>query len=302
LQVPLEVTSVLREKGDTLTDKLNQYTESRADEWAAEHRRYLDATFQQGGDAKLQTFRHSLAAAYLGVPPRDSSVYDKRMLFLGRDHLLHVLTPLAQRAMIRLSDPDNEGLESVSFVTKEVFSDATGRYTGDVKGRVLEKYIIDMVSGTKLWTVGARCRRRKKLDMKVVISKKILFAGMGAPTQALDWEKSMLFEPHNSNYPAVDLLVWDATKKTLYAIQVTIQELRVHMKDTLEERKDKDDGARPSKWEELSSKWEAVLPHGSTVKLIWLANNDLVGDYDDEWIVHIQNLHSEFPLLACFKH
>lgn len=317
MQVPLEVTNVLEAKKDSLTEKLQKYLETRAREWAGEHQRYLSSIDPQAvGGPRLQTFRESLAAAYLGVKPRNSAVYDKRMMFLGCDQLFHILTPLAQRVMIDVSNPTSPAvdLEAVAFVTTQVFSDKTGRYTGDVKGRVLEQYIIDTVGRSKQWIATAtkeqarKSRQPLKLDMRVEInSEAVFFTGSGVPPQhqSLDWARSMLFDPKLPNYPAVDLLIWAAHTKTLYAIQVTIQPLGAHMKNTLQAR-EAEGAKRSSKWDELRGEWAQVLPDGSTIELVWLADNDRCNEEykQQQWIVLTQNpqLHQHFPLLSELQH
>jgi hypothetical protein len=114
----------------------------------------------------------------------------------------------------------------------------------------------------------------------------------GAPANA-DWSKSTLFVPRAPNFWAVDLLVWDALAKILYAIQVTIrEELGRHMKDTLEDK----EGA-PSTWDIVRGKWSDVLPKHSRIQLVWLSDNNK-GAYKDEYVVLTESLHNDFPLLA----
>jgi hypothetical protein len=321
LQVPLEVTKVLTAQGDSLDMKLRNYMGTRAREWSDEHRRYL-----RGIDAaspELKVFHRALSAARYGVKAIDSTCYDKRLMFLGADDLFHILTPLARRVIYSMAEEDQR-VQVDLFVAEQILSDETGRYTADVKGRVLERYVIDTVARNHLWKATAtkkqqRSRSLIKLDMKVELKyEKIDFNGNGVPSQRLDWEESLLFDPEQTNYPAVDLFVWDAIKKVLYAIQVTIQSpLGAHMKDTLDQREAKEEEGkgkngtkggekceRLSKWKEIRDKWDEILPKGSKIELVWLADNDKCCEDRklNEWIVLIDTLHNEFPLVSKLKH
>jgi hypothetical protein len=300
--------------------KLRKYMGTRAREWSDEHRRYLRGIDAAGPELKV--FHRALSAARYGVKANDSTCYDKRLMFLGADDLFHILTPLARRVIYSMAEEDQCVLVDL-FVAEQILSDETGRYTADVKGRVLERYVIDTVARNQLWKATAtktqqRTRNLIKLNMEVELKyEKIDFNGNGVPSQRLDWEKSLLFNPEQTNYPAVDLFVWDAIKKVLYAIQVTIQSLSAHMKDTLDEREAKEEEGkgkngtkggekckRLSKWKEIRDKWDEILPKGSKIELVWLADNDKCDDNrkSNEWIVLINTLHNEFPLVSKLQH
>lgn len=307
MQVPLEVRHVLQaQAGGTLKQKLESYKASRETEWRAQHRRYLDSlAVTSVGDNKLNAFHHVLACAKYGVPPKDDSVYDKRMMFLGSDHLFHVLSPLAKLVMMSIVDVA-KFREVDDVVVKEVLS--SDKYTNDVKGRLAEQYIIDTVARKELWDGTAKRKKNIgkalfKLVMHVEItSDRVEFLTMGVPAwlKTLDWSKSMLFDPDASNYPAVDLLVWDAVKKILYAIQVTIKKVGEHMKDTLVPKPGE---GKTSKWEAMQEKWQNVLPKDGQIELVWLSDNvDCSEDYKkSQWVMTFADAKAEFPLLASLK-
>jgi hypothetical protein len=318
------VTKVLTEKGVSLNEKLCKYMVTRAREWSVEHRRYLSGIDPQSvGGPVLKKFHRALSAARYGVKATDSTCYDMRLMFFGADGLFYILTPLARRVIYTMAEED-QCVQADLFVAEQILSDNTRYYTADVKGRVLERYVIDTVARNQLWKATATKERRNRnlleLNMEVELKcEKIDFNGNGVPSQhrSLDWGNSLLFDPKQTNYPAVDLFVWDAVKKVLYAIQVTIQILSVHMKDTLDEREAKEEEGkgkygtkggekceRLSKWKEIRDKWDEILPSGSKIELVWLADNNKCNGNrkSNEWIVLINTLHNEFPLVSKLQH
>ena len=138
--------------------------------------------------------------------------------------------------------------------------------------------------------------------METQLSDVCYFAGMGVPSHASGFDplKSTLFVPQNSNYPAVDLLVWDAAWKHLYAIQVTITE---KLKDHMVECKwlaDKVDDSGTVVGPSLASAWKTYT--GATeVELVWVSDNDNTGDHFQEWIVLLPGLVELFPIIDNFK-
>jgi hypothetical protein len=251
---------------------------------------------------QLRRFRKALARAIKDIP-QEEDCYDKKLLFPGPNNIrLHILTPLAKEVMQNIAG--QQGLDNEDFVTEEILSDDTRRYTNDTKGRILEQYIIDVVDRQKRWiAVGLQNNNKKSpLQMHVTVNLTMTFPTVnGAPANA-DWSKSTLFVPRAPNYWAVDLLVWDAGAKILYAIQVTIREqLGGHMGDTLVEKNmtiAKKNGGKDvvvtSTWAIVRDNWATVLPEASKIQLVWLSDNKKATDnYKDEYVVLTESLHND---------
>jgi hypothetical protein len=210
-----------------------------------------------------------------------------------RDQYVHALTPLALNVMRELSTNDNKQAMDTAF--ELVLKGAT--FTNDVKGRVLEQYVVACLERGKLWSgsavsSGPKGGHRKPLKMLVHIDYVVNFAGQGTPSDRVDLNQSIMFVPLNSNYPAVDLLIWDAKNTKLFAVQVTIREkVSDHMTETLA-----DDG----KWTSLKQQWLEFCG-ADEIELIWLADNDARGKYNEELVMQLNGMTQAFPLFAKFK-
>lgn len=245
-------------------------------------------------------FSHAVVSADLGVPVEDDSVFDKKLMFLTKDGVFHFLTPLAKQVVLKVFRSSQKEIYYPKFdlVAQQVLSDL--KYTNDTKGRVLESYVISMLNRHKSWVVTASKKAPApadpplELEMKINFTKTHLVTGKGAPQDVSEtnWNQSILFEPAESNYPAVDLLIWDSTSKILYAIQVTITDIGKHMGDNFEEN-----------WTALEEKWKEILPEGGKIELVWLSDNDKCSAVRKKkyWIVLTSTLYPDFPLLKCLK-
>jgi hypothetical protein len=93
---------------------------------------------------------------------------------------------------------------------------------------------------------GPRGGKKPPLKTRVKFSQALHFAGNKTPMPSdVNLELSTMFAPLNSNYPAVDLLIWDANEKHLFAIQVTIREkVSDHMKEIAGAERDLEDVLR----------------------------------------------------------
>jgi hypothetical protein len=281
-QVPLEVTQLLRKDGDSLKDKLVDYKQSRSEQFRRRHRQFLDDSDpSQSQGPKIQSFRHALACTVLSLQLVDGTCLDRQLMFMHGQHV-HALTPLALKVMRDLSPDDNKQAMDTAF--ELVLKDAT--FTNDVKGRVLEQYVVTCLERGKLWSgsavsSGPQGGKRKPLKMNVGIEKVVHFVGSHTPVSGVDLDQSIMFVPLNSNYPAVDLLVWDANNKTLFAIQVTIREkVSDHMKETL---------AVDGKWTSLKQQWLQFCG-AAQIELIWLSDNDARGDFKEAWLMQLEDV------------
>jgi hypothetical protein len=288
---------VLQEKGTGLKEKLRSYKDARKTTWQTEHRRYLHSIDPGGINGPgLQAFHSALASATLALPATDVSVYDKRMMYVDGDGMFQFLSPLAKLVMIDLANKEYDAVQDM--VVKEILSNT--KYSNDTKGRVAETYIISTASRNKSWRCAAKMakgRNGQQLEISIDFIS-ISFPTMGVPEspQHLNWTKnSMLLDPIVPNYPAVDLLLWDAATKTLYAIQITIKKVGDHMTDTLK--------GVESKWEALRNLWKQLLPAEATIKLVWLADND---DCDKDfkstqWVMLFKDAFGHCELLRYLK-
>ena len=291
--MPLEITELLRKSGGSLKEKIALYLTARSAEFQRRHRQFLDDTDpSQAGGSKIQSFRRALACTSLSLSLDDITCLDRQLMFM-RGKYVFTLTPLALKVMRDLSPDGNK--QAMDVAIAQVLSDDS--FTNDVKGRVLEKYVIESLERIKLWkgsasSVGPKGGKRSPLAMHVDISRVLHFAGMKTPTaDDINFEQSVMFVPLNSNYPAVDLLIWDAKQKTLFAIQLTIREkVSDHMKETL-------DG---DTWTSLQNDWKSLCG-ADKVELIWVSDNDARGEFMGEWVMLLKDMVNAFTLLAKFK-
>jgi hypothetical protein len=259
--VPLEITELLRAHGDTLKAKLRQYKEQRSELFQHRHRQFLDDSAKVSDD-NVKAFRRALACTVLSLQLNDVTCLDRQLMFMHGQHV-HALTPLALKVMRDLSPDDNQQAMDAAF--ELVLKDAT--FTNDVKGRVVEQYVVTCLERSKQWngsavSTGPNGGKRKPLRMNIDIVEVVHFAGNSTPFDDVDLDQSIMFVPLNSNYPAVDLLMWDANNKTLFAIQVTIREkVSDHMKDALQ----------GDKWTTLKNRWRKYCSSADKVELIWLS-------------------------------
>jgi hypothetical protein len=288
--VPLEITELLRKDGATLKEKLGEYEKRRGEEFQRRHDLFLRDSSKAGARV-MQSFQHALACTTLSLPLDDVTCLDRQLMFM-RDKYVFALTPLALKEMRKLSPDGNKLAMDVAF--DQVFSDNS--FTNDTKGRVLEKYLIDCLGRNKLWRISAKSLgpkggKRNPLKMQVAFSQVLHFAGNETPVLSDDvnLKESAMFVPFNSNYPAVDLLIWDAKQMHLFAIQVTVREM---VSDHMKENADK--------WPPLAEKWKKFCG-AKMVDLIWVSDNDERGEYKTEWVVLLSDIMEQFPLLTKFK-
>jgi len=100
--------------------------------------------------------------------------------------------------------------------------------TGDVKGRMAEAYIISCLeAATHTFTlhaqlVGANRTLGPTLPIfRAAAAKVHPFDSVGVPAQA-PWQSHLLLVPTSSSYPGVDLFLWDADRRALAALQITV--------------------------------------------------------------------------------
>jgi len=114
---------------------------------------------------------------------------------------------------------------------KDVLASLTA--TADTKGRVLELYVTGCMASLQTFQLQARpvLRSGHLGTLTIVFNARALriqyFPSQSVPS-GLPWTTSMLLVPLNSNYPGVDLLLWDAQDRLLLAIQITVRRIRDH--------------------------------------------------------------------------
>jgi len=105
-------------------------------------------------------------------------------------------------------------------------------FTNDVKGRVLEYYILNQIEEQKEFALkyrkilknGTLSNQLSSIsDIKDI--KTIHFspkATRSARISTSDWKENILFVPDISNYDDVDALLWCEDKNTFFPIQITV--------------------------------------------------------------------------------
>jgi hypothetical protein len=142
----------------------------------------------------------------------------------------------------------------------------------DVKGRVLEQYIVSnlaspgntlLIKGQRILGSGApsdkiistliETSRRLQIVRWYGNSVPLLLSNLSANSPTLFW-------PHSPNYPGVDALIWMPDNKTLLLVQITLSSVQEHASNLWVEQ------------QELEAKWRAILGGGTETKAkgLWI--------------------------------
>ena len=115
----------------------------------------------------------------------------------------------------------------LNSTVKDILGNPTA--TSDSKGRAIESYVICCMEEKSTFTLQAQlciAAGKKVGKAAVVFDAKALsrhdFGSQGVPG-GIPWRENLLLVPLNSNYPGVDVLLWDVQTRTLVGVQFAVR-------------------------------------------------------------------------------
>lgn len=224
--VPYELDLLWKQPDKTLVGKTMMYRRERARDMMESHGKFFDKL----SDEKKFNLKECISRMALGLSPPKGLIGMDRQLFdimldIDNIYIITALNPIARDALIAYHG--KVLVNSLGLVADIVFN---GDYTNDVKGRIVEKYIITMLelsqrfsftsyktTSTGLSTVNPV---RKMFEIKDIIH----FSGNKLPPKHLFNQRVItLFIPKSSNYPGLDYFIWNPRDLVLMAFQVTVK-------------------------------------------------------------------------------
>lgn len=137
--VPLELCCLVNQPADSIKKKVESYLENRAEDLAYDHEKFCKTLSDDG----LKNLKECISRMTLGLaPPQTKTGMDRQIFDIILDNnghkIITALTPLARIVMV--SHHGDKLLTPLSMVAEIILSSSD--YTNDVKGRVLEKYLL----------------------------------------------------------------------------------------------------------------------------------------------------------------
>jgi hypothetical protein len=229
--IPLELDFFNRINETVLSDKLHAYKSARLEQLILSHRKFCNSLTQHD----VQNLKDCIGRLALRLSPPDHlCAMDRQLLVIDEDQRapgkrLVALFPLARSAVLSYhSDIIQESLKNVA----EIVFEAQSNYPNDVKGRVVENYIIASLEEKRHYNfVG---QKPTDFQFQGKIEEIVYFDGDSLPIKStISNYLCSLIIPTSSRYPGMDFFIWNpaAEKKMLLAVQVTAQKsLKDHMK------------------------------------------------------------------------
>jgi hypothetical protein len=265
--VPLELDIYTSIKVDSFSEQLKKYKSTRLEALAVSHKKFCSSltTEQEIMNLKVCIGRMAL---YLS-PPEIQISMDRQLLVIEENKVtkkerIVALFPLARSAIMSFHSSIIQ--DSLKMVAEVVFEDRI-RYPNDVKGRVVERYIITSLEQKKRFNFQSRKFGTKtSVSFHGVIEDVIYFDGNLLPIRRTIQESlCSLIVPTSSEYPGIDFFIWnpEGLKNVLLAVQVTIKKsLRAHMR----------------KCKFKCADWCQFLGiRHTSVRTLWMAPNECIG-------------------------
>ena len=243
--IPLELDVCNGIKADSFRMKLKEYKSNRLESLILSHRKFCQSLTSHNDQRNLKECIGRMALCL--SPPNHLVGMDQHLLFVEGNQVhekrIVALFPLARTAV---TSHNSEIIQdSLKLVAEIVFKDQRD-YPNDVKGRVVERYIITSLeqnrhfnficrkAAARLGGVGASFRGE--------IHNVIYFDGILLPIRSTIPNSSCsLIVPTSTEYPGIDFFIWDPTvpQQVLLAVQVTAQKsLKEHMQNCKFKRKE----------------------------------------------------------------
>ena len=311
--VPVELSCLLGQPCIDFKEKIRLYRENRVDELASGHAKFCDKL----SDEKKKNLKDCISRMALGMSPPEIDTGMDRQLFDIIPHedgqkIITALNPVARRAMLA---HHGEGLlTSLSLVAEIVLSAPGSDYSNDVKGRIVEKYIITTMEINKLFSFesmkllenGGLSEKSNRYftscgefyyfahRISYKITDIVHFSGMSTPPSDFNKDHGTLFIPSRANYPGFDLFYWDADQKRILGFQVTLM-----LPFTKHTKLDKDSV------KENCARWNKYCGSTSEMSVYWVIPEKCVGNpkfVEDTYVVLLECLHDSFPALRNLNH
>ena len=289
--VPLELDAFHRTYGENLEMKLANFVAERIRYIAEIHTKFTDNLTRLSGVRMLNLMECVVRLSLEIEPPCQHVGMDKQLMCIMQDKIC-ALNPLCHEVLldchaVHVQDPLN-------LVTSSVLSDE-GRYTNDMKGRVLEQYLIHMTRLNMAYYFLADSSTGKdsrKTTFAGEISKVVRFKGMSLPAaSSFSRLQTTLFVPFSSQYPRLNYFIWDSRAGKLFAVQVTFRgPMSKHKKPEAD----------------IISSWARfVQVKASDVLVLWVVPSESVTPrfriQKYNYFVSLESLKTRYPALANVK-
>jgi hypothetical protein len=291
--VPNELSELVKFRSVDLKQTITAYVATRVKHWTVLIGNFISEFATD--DERKQEARRAVSLMELRVPIsqiRTTYLLNEQLMYEDNDHVIRPITPLAQDAL--LAHWGNTIKEDLYQAIGAILHDLYGHWSRDSIGRATEKYITMCIEESKKF-----CFSMVKIDTKSPVDDWYKFT-VDIPELTIvhytnlsrlavpSMDKSILFLPTASNHPAVDLAVWDAECKTLYAIQITILPVNKHKHNFYPKQK--------QSWTNALKKWSSAE---AEIWFVWISPLCQVDKaYNGEYFVDLFSLPSNFfPLL-----
>jgi len=293
LRMVLEARNALPSNA-TLDEVLLKYTATRAQIFRAQQELF-DMNHLTTEVLKQRAIR-AVTMMLLGLDVSKEDYKMNSQLMFEEERILYPITPLVKGLLESYWSLHQEEDLDVTFRT--IFSSL--EWTNDAKGRTLEKYIIRQIEKTKHFNVKTKkitasntWLQNQQFTFQNLTA--IHFEGNKRPPGSVVWTKSILFVPDSSNYPDVDLLLWDPANKLLVPVQITsLNPLSDHTNEFFTMRRSGN----------AAEEWKYKSKQTITVQFLWIGTNDGVQfnkDFD-QYVSVLSDLdQTQFPLLQHLK-
>ncbi|KAI3659465.1 hypothetical protein MP638_004527 [Amoeboaphelidium occidentale] len=293
--VPYELDLLWKQPKATLQEKTLLYRVERMKEMSDDHAKF----YRKLEDPERHNLKLCISRMALGLsPPASITGMDRQLFDIISDNegnaIISALNPIARFALLTYH---NEGLiNSFNLVAELVFK--SGDYTNDTKGRLVEKYIVNMLEQTKRFrfscyqTTYYGLNNTIAANHNIVIENVVSFAGNKVPTQSsFNMNTTALFIPESPNYPGFDFFIWDSARKKLMGFQITIRNpFTTHGKMN-------STGPNCQRWKTLCF----GDSNHADMDLYWIIPKECVGTNTTavtDYVIKLEDLHNDFTALS----
>ena len=196
------------------------YCNTRVELLAELHSKFCDTLSSE----RKVNLKECISRMILGAsPPSIKTGMDRQLLDIiieFGNETITAINPIARQAI--LQHHGQEAISSIDIVAEEVFSHKN--YTNQVKGVILEKYILSKIELNKIFSfsfckkemngLNEQSRENVTIEIKYIIH----FTGK-VPPVPFNRGLKILYIPKAPNYPTFDFFLWDTMK--IHAFQVT---------------------------------------------------------------------------------
>lgn len=215
------------------------------------------------------------------------------------DEIITALNPVARRALLFYHRQNQ--LNSLKMVLELVLQ--SKQYSNDIKGRMIEKYILTTLDVNRKFSFrfrkikisksGSSCT--KKGDRNIAFDSVVHFSGNKLPPVAAFKKNAMtLFVPESPNYPGFDFFIWDSKREILMGFQVTVlQPFTNHSK--------------MNNMEGFLNQWQKFcfgVDKPKPMELYWVIPKSCIGSNAasvQDSIILFEDMVSDFPALSKFS-